>query len=110
MRLVALVESADHVCCRYRLAAFRPALEEAGHTLDLVPLPKRWWSRLLLFRRLRDSRGRVVLTSSAVHRSARLEVSDLEGRHTGYSMLRAYGNAINAEAARVFIEAVMEVA
>lgn len=53
MRLVALVASTDHVCCRYRLAAFRPALEAAGHSLELVPLPKRWWSRLLLFRRLR---------------------------------------------------------
>jgi glycosyltransferase involved in cell wall biosynthesis len=53
VRLVALVDGADHVCCRYRLAAFRPALEAAGHSLDLVPLPKRWWARLLLFRKLR---------------------------------------------------------
>jgi glycosyltransferase involved in cell wall biosynthesis len=55
VRLVALVESADHVCCRYRLAAFRPALEAAGHSLDLVALPRRWWSRLLLFRQLRGA-------------------------------------------------------
>jgi glycosyltransferase involved in cell wall biosynthesis len=55
VRLVALVEHPDHVCCRYRLAAFRPALEQAGHALDLVALPKRWWSRLLLFRRLRGA-------------------------------------------------------
>jgi glycosyltransferase involved in cell wall biosynthesis len=55
VRLVALVESADHVCCRYRLAAFRPALEAAGHSLDLVALPRRWWERLLLFRRLRGA-------------------------------------------------------
>jgi glycosyltransferase involved in cell wall biosynthesis len=55
VRLVALVESADHVCCRYRLAAFRPALEAAGHSLELLTLPKRWWSRLLLFRRLRGA-------------------------------------------------------
>ena len=53
MRLVALVESAAHVCCRYRLTAFRPALEAAGHSLEFAPLPKRWWERLLLFRRLR---------------------------------------------------------
>lgn len=53
MRLVALVDSPDHVCCRYRLAAFRPWLEEAGHRLDLEALPRRWWARLALFRKLR---------------------------------------------------------
>ena len=37
MRLAALVESPDHVCCRYRLAAFRPHLAAAGHSLDLRP-------------------------------------------------------------------------
>ena len=35
MQLTALVESVDHVCCRYRLAAFGPALERAGHALEL---------------------------------------------------------------------------
>ena len=55
MRLVALVESPDHVCCRYRLAAFRPALEAAGYRLDLRPYPKRWWSRLRLGHTLRDA-------------------------------------------------------
>ncbi|MBY0458412.1 MAG: glycosyltransferase family 4 protein [Gemmataceae bacterium] len=39
MRLVALVESETHVCCRYRLAAFCRALAHAGHTLDFRPLP-----------------------------------------------------------------------
>ena len=34
---VALVESADHVCCRYRLAAFMPLLASVGHTLELRP-------------------------------------------------------------------------
>ena len=52
MRLTALVESPSHVCCRYRLTAFRPALERAGHTLDLQPFPRRWWSRLRLFHAL----------------------------------------------------------
>ncbi len=52
MHLTALVESPDHVCCRYRLAAFRPLLERAGCSLDLVPLPDRWWGRLGLYRRL----------------------------------------------------------
>ena len=55
MRLIALVENAEHVCCRYRLAAFRPALERAGHALELVPLPAGWWARLRLFRSLRGA-------------------------------------------------------
>jgi glycosyltransferase involved in cell wall biosynthesis len=55
VHLVALVDSPTHVCCRYRLAAFRPYLEEAGHTLELCPLPRRWWSRWALFRRLRGA-------------------------------------------------------
>jgi glycosyltransferase involved in cell wall biosynthesis len=46
--LVALVESPDHVCCRYRLAAFRPLFEQAGHHLELRPLPRRFWARLRL--------------------------------------------------------------
>ncbi len=48
MRLVALVESASHVCCRYRLTAFRPALAAAGHALDLRPLPRSLLGRLAL--------------------------------------------------------------
>jgi glycosyltransferase involved in cell wall biosynthesis len=48
VRLTALVESAEHVCARYRLSAFRPALERAGHHLDLRPWPKHWWSWLAL--------------------------------------------------------------
>jgi glycosyltransferase involved in cell wall biosynthesis len=55
VRLVALVESPDHVCCRYRLAAFRPHLAAAGHALDLAPLPRGWLGRLRLFRILRDA-------------------------------------------------------
>lgn len=43
MRIAALVKSHDHVCCRYRIAAFRSALAEAGHTLDIRP-----WSLLHL--------------------------------------------------------------
>lgn len=55
MNLVALVDAPDHVCCRYRVEAFRPALERAGHTLETLALPKRWWSRWGLFRRLRGA-------------------------------------------------------
>lgn len=38
MRVLALVESAAHVCCRYRLRAFGPGLIATGHTLELIPL------------------------------------------------------------------------
>jgi len=38
--LAALVESIDHVCCRYRLAAFRESFAGMGYRLELVPLPK----------------------------------------------------------------------
>ena len=40
MLLTALVEHPDHVCCRYRLSAFRPYLEQAGHALPSAPRPK----------------------------------------------------------------------
>jgi glycosyltransferase involved in cell wall biosynthesis len=52
MRLVAVVKSVDHVCCRYRLAAFQPLLAEAGHELRLLSWPRSWWGRLGLKRRL----------------------------------------------------------
>jgi glycosyltransferase involved in cell wall biosynthesis len=55
VQLTALVESPSHVCCRYRLTAFRPALERAGYVLELQPLPRRWWSRLRLFHWLRGA-------------------------------------------------------
>lgn len=53
MQLVALVPAANHVCCRYRLAAFRPWLEADGHALALEALPAGAWARWRLFRRLR---------------------------------------------------------
>lgn len=46
MRVVALVESVDHVCCRYRVAAYRTALAAHGHTLDIRPLPRTTFGRL----------------------------------------------------------------
>jgi glycosyltransferase involved in cell wall biosynthesis len=55
MHWIGLVDHPEHVCCRYRLTAFRPFLEQAGHTLELVTMPCHWWSRLGLFRRLRGA-------------------------------------------------------
>jgi len=55
MHWIALVDHPEHVCCRYRLAAFRPFLEQAGHTLELVTMPRHWFSRLCLFQRLRGA-------------------------------------------------------
>jgi glycosyltransferase involved in cell wall biosynthesis len=55
MRWIGLVDSPEHVCCRYRLAAFRPFLERGGHTLELRTLPRPWWARLRLFHRLRGA-------------------------------------------------------
>ncbi len=52
MRIVALVKSAEHVCCRYRIAAYRDALAEAGHRLEVRPWPRFWLSRMLLYRQL----------------------------------------------------------
>ena len=48
MRLVALAESESHVCCRYRLTAFRDALASAGHTLDVCALPQSLLGRLAI--------------------------------------------------------------
>jgi len=40
MNVVALIESADHVCYRYRLNAFAWALAQEGMLLDAVPIQK----------------------------------------------------------------------
>jgi glycosyltransferase involved in cell wall biosynthesis len=45
VHLTALVDTPEHVCCRYRVAAFRPFLERAGHSLELYPWPRSWWRR-----------------------------------------------------------------
>jgi glycosyltransferase involved in cell wall biosynthesis len=55
MHWIGLVDHPEHVCSRYRLAAFRPLLEPAGHTLELRALPRRWWSRPAFFHRLRGA-------------------------------------------------------
>ena len=40
MKLLALVDSPDHVCCRYRIRAFAPALLEAGWSLTCEGLDR----------------------------------------------------------------------
>jgi glycosyltransferase involved in cell wall biosynthesis len=47
--VLALVESESHVCCRYRILAFRPALQAAGHTLTVRAIPRDILARLRLF-------------------------------------------------------------
>jgi hypothetical protein len=37
-RLLALTEGPDHVCYRYRVRAFQPALAEAGWSVEVAPL------------------------------------------------------------------------
>jgi glycosyltransferase involved in cell wall biosynthesis len=85
MQLIALVESVEHVCARYRLAAFRPLLERAGHALALERWPDRWWERLLVGRILRQRDAVVVqrklLTGwqlGLVRRSARRLLFDFD--------------------------------
>ena len=55
MRLIALVESRDHVCYRYRVAAFRQALAAHGWTLEAIPVARRNRDRLTQLRQLPDS-------------------------------------------------------
>ena len=60
MHLIALVERAEHVCCRYRLAAFRPFLASAGHALHFVTLPRRWLARLHTIHAIQDTDAVIV--------------------------------------------------
>lgn len=84
MHWVGLVEHPDHVCCRYRLAAFRPLLQQAGYSLELVTLPQHWWSRIGLFQRLRGANvivQRRLLASwqrALLRRAARRLLYDLD--------------------------------
>lgn len=50
MRITALVKSQDHVCCRYRIAAFRPHLERSGCSVAIRP-----WSSAWFFQRMFSS-------------------------------------------------------
>ena len=49
MRLLALVDSPNHVCCRYRIRAFQPALEQARWSLVCQELQHNPVSRVAQF-------------------------------------------------------------
>jgi glycosyltransferase involved in cell wall biosynthesis len=55
MHLLGLVKGPDHVCCRYRLAAFQGAFAGAGHDLELRPWPQRWLANLWFHHGLRHA-------------------------------------------------------
>jgi glycosyltransferase involved in cell wall biosynthesis len=61
VRLMALIEDPEHVCCRYRLRAFVPYLTAAGHHVEMRPLPRRWLGWLSLRRDLRRADGVLLL-------------------------------------------------
>ncbi len=85
MHIVGLVEHPDHVCARYRLAAFQPHLESAGHQLELRAVPRGFWSRLRLWWSLRKADVVVVqrrllagLHRTLLRRNARRLIFDFD--------------------------------
>ena len=55
MRLAALVEHHNHVCCRYRLRAFEPLLRAGGHEINYISLDSAWPLRPATWRALRHA-------------------------------------------------------
>jgi glycosyltransferase involved in cell wall biosynthesis len=45
MRITALVKSHEHVCCRYRIAAYRVPFVALGHHFDIRPWSPAWFVR-----------------------------------------------------------------
>ncbi len=60
MRLAALVESEDHVCCRYRIAAFSALFAQAGHHLEICSLPRTPLGRLAIGRDVESADAVIV--------------------------------------------------
>jgi glycosyltransferase involved in cell wall biosynthesis len=54
MKLLAIVEAPDHVCCRYRIKAFEPALAAAGWSLELLGLARGTLARARQFSHVSD--------------------------------------------------------
>jgi glycosyltransferase involved in cell wall biosynthesis len=120
MHLVGLVKSVDHVCCRYRLAAFGPLLAELGHHLELRPWPSSWLSRLWFHRQLQHADVVIIQRRlvpawelALIRRSARRLVFDLDDavflrdsyakrgpicqrRHAGFARMVADADAVVA--------------
>jgi glycosyltransferase involved in cell wall biosynthesis len=85
VHLTALVESPQHVCCRYRLAAYQSFFQSAGHSLVLQSLPQQSWRRLRLLNRVQDIDGVIVQRKllgscplSLLRRAARLLIFDFD--------------------------------
>jgi glycosyltransferase involved in cell wall biosynthesis len=55
VQLLALVDSPDHVCCRYRISAYRSHFERAGHRLHIQVMPRRAWQGFNFYRHIRSS-------------------------------------------------------
>ncbi|HYT90002.1 MAG TPA: hypothetical protein VEL76_14950, partial [Gemmataceae bacterium] len=55
MQVIALVESPEHVCCRYRVAPLRAHLERVGHQLEIRPWPRHWWGWFAIGRQIRHA-------------------------------------------------------
>lgn len=53
MKVLALVDAPEHVCCRYRIQAFAPAIRRVGGSLTLVGLARKPLRRLGQFARAR---------------------------------------------------------
>jgi glycosyltransferase involved in cell wall biosynthesis len=49
MQLIGLVETPDHVCCRYRLRAFSDHLAATGHSLEICRMPRHLWDSVQTF-------------------------------------------------------------
>ena len=50
--LLDVALATDDVCCRYRVSAFRPFFDAAGHRLELYPCPSGWFGGVRLPRDL----------------------------------------------------------
>lgn len=55
MNLVALIESHEHVCYRYRIAAFTAALRARGWSFSAWPLERGLWARSRQLQRVREA-------------------------------------------------------
>jgi len=55
MHIIAFVESVEHVCCRYRIAAFNDIWKRAGHRLEFVAIPRGFFARARMMRKLREA-------------------------------------------------------